>query len=190
MIRKYVGLLCSFIVLLLGVNCYAGAQQRNDMICGPLSFAGIVLDLTNDSQVTRLLGYGKLRNTQFEAKRYFVDRDLRATLIVTMNIIINNKHRELFTVKRLTIADSIDPFLKTAGQEMPVSKYFNPKEILFGLHLGSAQEDVLKRLGKPKKKINENEWRYSAYCCDAADDITLFFENGHIHKIVLAVPDE
>jgi hypothetical protein len=92
----------------------------------------------------------------------------------------------------LTVLDGIDPTLIGEAGETPVSEYFDPTEG-FGnwhaLHLGSTKEDVLRNLGAPKKKNNDNEWVYSTNCsCEIPNYFSLFFRNEHIFKIVFSAP--
>jgi len=178
MLKKVILISIVSVIFLSNIKCYAGiVHGENRIPCGPLHFAGITLGVTNDSEVKRLLGNGKLHNMGNMYKRYFVDSDRHATLHVTMhtNLIVNE----------LTVMEGMDPILKKDEQEMPVSIYFDPTASFWrGLRLGSSKENVLEILGVPEKKNGDNEWVYSTSCCDSSDTITVFFRNGHIFKFM------
>ncbi len=186
MSRKIVFLLVLCLALLPSVQVLAGAvQEKPGSVCWPMNFAGIVLGVTNDSQVKRLLGPGRFYSKEGDTGgRYFVDKDRRATLHVVM-----------YTdgvVGELTVSQGIDPALKGGGQGTPESLLFDPSES-FGnwhaLHLGSSKAEVLKNLGVPETKNNDDEWVYSTSCaCEIPQHFTLFFRSERIFKIVFSAP--
>lgn len=154
-------------------------------VCWPLHFAGITLDVTNDAQVRRLLGDGAVRQSEGDTGgRYFLDMKHRATLhVVTYTDSI---------VGELTLTDGIDPALKKVEQGRAKSKLFHSDEG-FGnwhaLHLGSSKADVLKNLGEPAKKGNEDVWEYATSCaCEIPQTFTVRFKDGRVFQIVFSAP--
>lgn len=154
-------------------------------VCWPLHFAGITLGVTNDSQVRRLLGDGVYRRSEGDTGgRYFVDKARRATLHVVM-----------YTdsvVGELTVTAEIDSSLQKAEQSKAASKFFDPDEG-FGnwhaLHLGSTKADVLKNLGEPARKNNDDVWEYSTSCaCEIPQSFAVRFRDGRLFQIVLSAP--
>src|ERR1700730_3808303 len=126
-------------------------------VCWPLHFSGIVLGVTTDSQVQRLLGQGVVRKNDWEtAGRYFIDAKGSATL-----------HVVGYTdavVGEVTILRGIDPSITPTERPRATTKWFDLDEGFGNWHalrLGSSKEDVLKNLGTPEKKKSADEWTYS-----------------------------
>ena len=165
-----------------GINA---SEPPPGSVCWPLHFAGITLGLTDDSEVQRLLGQGVLRKDEGDTGgRYFTDLNGTATLHV---VSYTDK-----VVGELTVSAGIDPAIKSNERSASVSKWFRP-DYGFGnwhaLRLGSSKDDVLRNLGRPKKKIASDEWMYETTCaCELQEYFTVLFKDGRVHKVVFSAP--
>lgn len=154
-------------------------------VCWPLNFSGVVLGVTTNSQVERLLGPGVVRADEGETGgRYFTDTKGTATLHVI-------SYTD-YVVGEVTLSAGVEPVIKSTEQKLASSKWFNPEEG-FGkwhaLRLGSSKEEVAKNLGQPKKKMTSDEWRYDTICaCELPEYFTIFFKNDRVTKIVFSAP--
>lgn len=181
--------------VLMGILCVSvmtgGSSNAEDSmpslgsVCWPLHFAGITLGVSTDSQVQRLLGHGVVRKNEGDTGgRYFTDAKGTATLHLveyTDNV-----------VGELTVSAGIDRAIKPSEQQAAVTKWFTPDEG-FGnwhaLHLGSSKDDVLKNLGKPKRRLSPDEWVYETSCsCEIQDSFRLVFKDGRLKRIVFSAP--
>lgn len=154
-------------------------------VCWPLRHSGIVLKITTDDQVKRLLGEGVFRKNEGDSGgRWFVDAERSATLHVvgyTDSVI-----------GEVTIEEGVNVELKKDELEKATSKWFNPNEG-FGnwqdLRLGSTKEEVIENLGLPVKKIEPDQFLYQTRCtCELESFFTLFFQKDRLVKIVLSSP--
>ena len=151
----------------------------------PLHYSGIVLGITTEPQVERLLGQGVIRELEgTTGGRYFVDEKRTATL-----------HAVFYTdgiVGEVIIEEGINPVIHKEEQKKATSKWFNPAEGFGNYHalrLGSKKEEVIKNLGLPAEKIEPNGWRYQSKCCSGLPVyFTLFFREDRMFKIVLSAP--
>lgn len=159
--------------------------ESQGIICWPLNFAGITLGVTTDAQVRRLLGDGVRRSSEGDTGgRYFVDKERRATLhVVTYTDTV---------VGELSVTDGLDPALRKAEHSKAESAFFDPKEGFGNWHalrLGSSKADVLKNLGNPAHKENDDAWEYSASCaCEIPQSFIVRFRKGHLFQIVFSAP--
>jgi len=180
--KNVIAILYCLIMISIVEQIYARQNEKNT-ICGPLHFNGVVLGVTNDAQLRRLLGEGilvkKIGNPGNYSiiERYYVDRDRRATMQVVMYT--DSVVGEIF------ISESVDDELKNINKSDNI--FFDPLEG-FGkwkmLHLGSTKEEVLKNLGDPVKKGDGDEWIYSSSCsCELPSYLKILFKNHIIVKI-------
>jgi len=181
-------LVVAFLLLLLSDNraAFAASSSSQGTVCWPLGFAGVVLGVTTDSQVQRLLGQGIFRKDEGDTGgRYFIDPQGRATL-----------HTVSYTdgiVGELTISSGIDAAIIRSGErKRAMTRWFHPKGG-FGnwsaLHLGSSKTEVLKNLGKPRKQVTSDNWIYSTTCtCELPQYFTLLFHNGQLVKVIFSAP--
>jgi hypothetical protein len=164
------------------------SQQSNEQrgkVCWPLHFSGIVPGITDDSQVQRLLGAGVFRKDEGDTGgRYFIDKAHTATLHVvsfTMNV-----------VGEVMVKRGVDPKLNATELKQAESQWFQPGDGFGNWHalqLGSSEQDVLRNLGEPKKRIAANDWRYETVCeCEIPEYFDLFFKDGHVIKVVFSAP--
>jgi hypothetical protein len=175
-----------FLIALIGQTAADEAALPQGWVCWPLDYSGIVLGITTDSQVERLLGEGLIRESEgTTGGRYFVDEKRTATL-----------HAVFYTddvVGEVTIEEGINPEIHDEEQKNATSKWFNPAEGFGNYHalrLGSKKEDVIKNLGLPEEEIEPNGWRYqSKCCCELPVYFTLFFREDRMFKIVLSAPN-
>jgi len=176
-----------FLTVLFAVLPLSSQQpkEKRGTVCWPLHFSGIVPGITDGSQVQRLLGEGIFYKDEGDTGgRYFIDKAHTATLHVvsfTMNV-----------VGEVTVRSGVDPKLNATELKQAESQWFRPDDG-FGnwhaLHLGSSEKDVLKNLGEPKNRIPANDWRYETVCeCEIPEYFDLFFENGHVIKVVFSAP--
>jgi hypothetical protein len=154
-------------------------------VCWPLHYSGIVLGITTDDQVKRLLGEGVYRKAEGDSGgRYYIDAKRSATLHVVgyTDAIIGE----------VTIEEGIDPKIQENECEKATSRWFSPDEGFGNYHalqLGSKKEEVIKNLGLPEKEIGPNELRYqSRSACEIEIYFTLFFREERLYKIVLSAP--
>ncbi len=154
-------------------------------VCWPLHLSGIVLGVTTDAQVERLLGRGVFRRDEGDTGgRYFTD--MRGT--ATLHVISYTD----YVVGEVTLRAGVDPAIKSKERQLAPSKWFNPEEG-FGkwhaLRLGSSKEEVRKNLGQPKKKLTSDEWRYDTSCaCELPEYFTIFFKDDQVIKVVFSAP--
>jgi hypothetical protein len=154
-------------------------------VCWPLNFSGIVLGVTTNSQVERLLGRGVFRANEGETGgRYFMDTKGTATLHVI-------SYTD-YVVGEVTLSAGVNPAIIPSERILASSKWFNPEEGFGNWHalrLSSSKEEVLKNLGQPKKKATSDEWRYDTICaCELPEYFTIFFKNNRVIKIVFSAP--
>lgn len=154
-------------------------------VCWPPHWAGVVVGITTDQEVQRLLGRGILRNEEGDTGgRYFIDPTGTATLHVV-------SYTD-FVVGDVVITEGVDPAIKPDEHGAAISKWFNPKEG-FGnrgaLNLGSSRSEVLKNLGEPAEAQKDGGWRYNSKCaCELPVGFTVYFTNNRLTKIFLSAP--
>src|SRR5579859_2458857 len=146
----------------------AGAEELPlSPVCWPPNFAGVVLGVTTDPEVERLLGKGLLVKGEGDTGgRYFIDAKRTATL-----------HSVGYTdqvIGELTLEQGVS--VAKGDEKKATSKWFDPTDG-FGnwhaLHLGSTKEDVRKNLGTPvAEESTDNQWRYDSKC---ACELEVFF---------------
>ena len=154
-------------------------------VCWPLHFSGITLAETTDSEVQRLLGNGVFRKNEGDTgARYFVDLKHTATLHVV-------SYTD-FVVGEVTLRAGIDPALKGNEVKRAETRWLKPDEGFGNWHelrLGATKDEVLKNLGEPKERINANDWQYATTCaCEIPEYFDLFFQQGHLAKVVFSAP--
>ena len=172
--------------LFLGYFAFSVAQADElplSPVCWPPHFAGIVLGVTTDPEVKRLLGNGLHSKSEGDSGgRYFVDTKGTATL-----------HSVSYTdwvVGELTLEEGVTVAVK--DRKAATSKWFDPAQG-FGnwhaLHLGSTKEEVRKNLGAPAPESGDNSWRYDSKCaCELEVFFTIYFKNDRINKVVFSAP--
>lgn len=153
-------------------------------VCWPPNFAGIVLGITTDPDVERLLGKGVFVEEDGDTGgRYFIDANQTATL-----------HSVSYTdrvVGELTLEQGVA--VTEGDRKAAISKWFDPTAG-FGnwhaLHLGSSKAEVRKNLGAPvPRESTDNSWRFDSKCaCELDVFFTVHFENDHIYKVVFSAP--
>lgn len=160
-------------------------QSTSGKVCWPLNFAGITLGITNDSQVRRLLGNGVFRSGEGDTGgRYFIDKKKSATL-----------HAVMYTdavVGELAITEGVESSLKKTELDKAVSHFFLP-DSGFGnwhsLHLGASKIEVIKNLGNPARRNNEDSWEYTTSCtCEIPQFFTVNFKSDRLFQIVFSAP--
>ncbi len=167
-------------------GCASATSVSHGSVCWSLNYAGVVVGVTTNSQTQRLLGNGVFRKGEGDTGgRYYIDKAGTATLQVVF-----------YTddvVGKLTISKGVDnSIIRRSEIKLATSKWFSPGDG-FGkwkaLHLGSTKEDVLKNLGKPKKEISSDSWKYTTTCsCELQKYFVIYFRHGRVEKIVFAAP--
>lgn len=173
------GIVCSSVLLAAD-----SIPEQKGQFCWPMQFGGVVLGISQDSHVQRLLGPGILRSDPGDRTRYYLDPKRSATLRVLM-----------FTdtiVGEVSVATGVDPAIPATELAKAMSKFFNPLEGFGNWHalqLGSSKRDVLKNLGEPRTRENADEWVYESRCAgDLPRFFTLYFSNGRIYRVVFSAP--
>ncbi len=95
-------------------------------------------------------------------------------------------------VGELAITEGIDASIKKTEQDKAISQFFMSEEG-FGkwrsLHLGASKIEVIKNLGNPARKNNEDSWEYTTSCaCEIPQFFTLNFKNDRLFQIVFSAP--
>jgi hypothetical protein len=161
------------------------SQSASQPVCWPLHFSGVVLGITTDPEVQRILGKGAQRPDQGDAGgRYFLNVKHTATL-----------HVVSFTdaiVGEVTLTQGIDAAIQATERKVATSQFFDP-EYGFGnmhaLRLGSTKAEVLKNLGPPEGDQTSNDWRYSSGCaCELPEYFTISFRKGRVYQVVFSAP--
>jgi len=175
------------VVLLYGFGRAQSAESISppDSVCWPLHFSGIIVGISTDPQVQRLLGEGVFRKDEGDTGgRYFTNSQGTATL-----------HTVSYTdrvVGELTVSAGIDPAIAPNERKLAATKWFSPEEGFGNWHalrLGSSKGEVLKNLGAPKEKVTANQWRYDTICaCELPVYFTIFFKDGRVIKVVFSAP--
>ena len=152
--------------------------------CWSLNFAGIVVGVSEDSHVERLLGANRFSDRGDGRDRWYVDPAKSATIRVS-----SCTDR---VVCELSVQKGLDADATAAGIDPKVSSFFDPQEG-FGkwrsLHLGSQKDHVLANLGPPNEKKADGSWVYQRSCtCELPEYLTIYFKNEGISRIVLSAP--
>jgi hypothetical protein len=161
-----------------------GVSEPKGQFCWPMHFAGVVLGVSQDSHVQRLLGRGIRRATPGDGARYYVDAKHTGTLRVVT-------HTDAI-VGEVSIAVGIDPAISGTNLARATSKFFDPLEGFGNWHalrLGSSTEEVLKNLGEPRRRKSADAWVYEAACtCELPEYLTIYFSKGRISRVVFSAP--
>ena len=171
------------ICLIASYNFVLAGELPLSPVCWPLNFAGITLGVTTDPQVVRFLGEGLNQTRATEtASRYYVDKDLTATL--------HTKSYTDYIVGELTVEEGVR--LSPEEAKIAISPWFDPKE-QFGnwhkLHLGSSKTQVVENLGLPSEGKETDAWEYQSACaCELPVYFTLYFRSDKIYKVVFSAP--
>ncbi len=95
-------------------------------------------------------------------------------------------------VGEVMVKRGVDPKLNATELKQAESQWFQPGDGFGNWHalqLGSSEQDVLRNLGEPKKRIAANDWRYETVCeCEIPEYFDLFFKDGHVIKVVFSAP--
>jgi hypothetical protein len=165
--------------LMLTITAHVRSQEAissQGKVCWPLSFAGVVVGTTTDSQVQRLLGPGVVRKNEGDTRgRYFINQQQTATLHVV--------ECTDTVVCELSVSAGVPNTIKPSERASAVTKWLDTTEG-FGnwhaLHLGSPRDAALENLGKPKQQVSADEWVYETGCsCEIQNYFTLYFKSGH-----------
>ncbi len=157
------------------------SQAQKGTVCWPLSFAGVTVGVTTDSQVQRLLGEGVFRPEEgHTGGRYFIDANKTATLHIVEGV-----DR---VVEEVTLSQGVAAEIKANERSAAVSKWFDPEE-QFGnwhvLHLGSTEKEVLSNLGEPQEKLSANKWLWETTCTCGSAYLTVAFKAGRLVEFSL-----
>jgi len=166
----------------------AGAEESrrgSKPVCWPLHFSGVVLGITTDGEVQRILGKGAYRPDQGDAGgRYFVNAKHTATL-----------HVVSFTdaiVGEVVLTHGVDPAIQAGELKVATSPFFDPDYGFGNMHalwLGSTKAEVLENLGPPEGDQARNEWRYSSGCaCELPEYFTISFRKRRIYQVIFSAP--
>jgi len=178
------GLLMAAVVTATGAGANE-SRRGSKPVCWPLHFSGVVLGITTDGEVQRILGKGAFRPDQGDAGgRYFVNTKRTATL-----------HVVSFTdavVGEVTLSQGVEPAIQANELKVATTAFFDP-EYGFGnwhaLRLGSTKAEVLENLGPPEGDQTENDWKYSSSCaCELPQDFTISFRKGRVYQVVFSAP--
>ena len=161
------------------------SQPSSKPVCWPLHFSGVVLGITSDSEVQRILGNGAHRPDQGDAGgRYFLNTKRTATL-----------HVVSFTdaiVGEVTLTQGVDPAIQVAELKAATTQFFDPEHGFGNMHalrLGSTKAEVLKNLGPPEGDQTSSDWRYSSGCaCELPEYFTISFRKGRVYQVVFSAP--
>ena len=168
----------------LAIVCSSASAAEKGQFCWPMHFAGVVLGVSQEPHVQRLLGQGFLRSEPPDRTRIYIDSKRTATLRVTM---VTDT-----IVGEVSIANGIDSAIPSADLTRASSKFFDPLEGFGNWHalkLGSTKAEVLKNLGEPKERKTPDDWVYESRCVeDLPQFFTLHFRNGRISKVVFSAP--
>ena len=172
-------------VFVSSAQTVAAYSENARKVCWPLYFAGIVVGVTNESQVRRLLGNGHFdRDEGSTDGLYFIDRQHKMTL-----------HAVMYTdgvVGELSISRENNSNFNTEVLNQAVTDNLNVADGFGNWHrlkLGSTKQEVLENLGKPTKANSESVWRYDTRCsCEIQNYFMIYFSNGKIDRVVFLVP--
>ena len=169
---------------LLATPVWAEEKLPLSPVCWPPNFAGIVLGVTTDPEVERLLGKGLFVKADGDTGgRYFIDAKRTATL-----------HSVSYTdrvVGELTLEQGVA--VAPADERRATSRWFDPTGGFGNWHalrLGSTKEEVKENLGAPDaNERTDNRWRYDSKCaCELEVFFTVHFKNDRINKVVFSAP--
>jgi outer membrane protein assembly factor BamE (lipoprotein component of BamABCDE complex) len=153
--------------------------------CWKMHYAGVVLGLTKDAQIVRLLGSGAHRPREGHGSvRYYVDPQRKASLRIAT-----------FTdgiVGEVTLSEGLPYSLSATERGRTKSQYFSLSEG-FGnwhaLNLGSTKQDVLSNLGEPASREGADSWVYNAHCtCELPEYLTIQFNSERVVRVVFSAP--
>jgi hypothetical protein len=172
---------------LLGCLALASAHAEEPLpsspVCWPPNYAGIVLGVTTDGEVERLLGKGLVVKDEGEdPRRYFIDAKGTATLYAVgfTDAVIG----ELVFESGIAIPPK--------GRAAATSRWFDPSQGFGNRHalrLGSTKTEVRANLGPPTSESTEDGWRYDSRCmCELEIYFTLYFKNDRVTRVVFSAP--
>jgi hypothetical protein len=178
---------CVAVVVLTSTGAAARDESRpgSKPVCWPLHFSGVVLGISTDAEVQRLLGKGAYRPDQGDAGgRYFINTKRTTTL-----------HAVSFTdavVGEVTLSQGVDPSIGPNELKAVTSPFFDPDHGFVNVHalrLGSTKAEVLENLGPPEGDQTSNDWRYSTSCaCEVPEYFRIFFRKGRVYQVVFSAP--
>lgn len=179
--------ICMAVVVHKATGAFAADESArgSSQVCWPLHFSGVVLGITRDTEVQRILGKGAHRPNQGDAGgRYFVDAKRTATLHVVSFTDA--------TVGQLTLSQGVDPAIRQNELEAASSTFFDPNHGFGNWHalrLGSSKTSVLENLGPPEGDQASNDWKYSSACtCELPEYLTITFREGRVYRVMFSAP--
>ncbi len=176
-----------FLLLLAAAFATAQAQEpppKPGSFCWPLHYGGLVLGVSQDKHVLRLLGAGAHRPQEGDGSRYFVDARRTMTLKVSTAT-------DGFVVEIL-LEQGVNAGLSRSEQARAVSRMLDPGEGFGNWHalrLGASRAEVQANLGDPAEAPSPDRWVFNAACSgDLPQSLTLQFQDGKLHRVLFSAP--